>query len=63
MNHLETSETIARLLYDGDRKYALTKEEITALEWAIKTMRWMAKERKQAIPQPTFEHWPNTIHV
>ena len=46
-NHLEAAEVIARLLYDGDRRFALSKEEMTALEWAIRTMRRIAKEKAE----------------
>ena len=44
MNHLEAAETIARILYDGDRKIAFTEEELIALQWAVKEMRLKAKE-------------------
>ena len=48
MNHLQAAEIIARLLYDGDRKFALTKEEMAALQWAIRELRFIAKEKKDA---------------
>ena len=44
MDHLEAAEVLARMLYDPEREYSFTKEEIVALKWAIRTMRIKAKE-------------------
>ena len=51
MNHLEAAEVIARMLYDENRKFAFSQEQMTALEFAIRTMRTVAKEKgKERIP-------------
>lgn len=50
MNHLEAAEVIARMLYDENRKFAFSKEQMTALDFAIRAMRYLAKEKKNVGP-------------